>query len=174
VNNSVIGNVENVYMNTKKVTKNIVQPTDIHITQEQVYKIDELLKQIVEIHINAGKISTKDEIRKAHRDWGAKLKRNFKITNRNLIPKEQYDDVIKWLQQQNAINRPKLRRTNNDEWRKKQYTAINARINQLGLPREKIYEIANSRLELKTPITSLKELGEQNLEKLYRIIFALK
>ena len=51
MNNSVIGNVENVYMNTKKVTKNIVQPTDIHITQEQVYKIDELLKQIVEILI---------------------------------------------------------------------------------------------------------------------------
>lgn len=174
VNNSVIGNVENVYLNQKKVNKPIIQATDIHITQEQVFNIKTLIEQIVEIHVNAGKISTQDEISKAYRDWGAKLKRKFKVANRNLILKEQYDDVIKWLRQQAAMNKPKLRRTNNPEWRKKQYSAIWAKARQLNLDKETVYEIAAERLSLKTPINSLKDLGEQNLDKLYKIVIAMK
>ena len=42
------------------------------------------------------------------------------------------------------------------------------------MEREKAYEIANERLNLKQPINSLKDLGEQNLEKLYQIIIRMK
>jgi hypothetical protein len=44
---------------------------------------------------------------------------------------------------------------------------------RLGLETREVYDLAFRRLALKEPITSLKELGEQKLRKLYDIIIRI-
>ena len=48
-----------------------------------------------------------------------------------------------------------------------------ARVN-LGMSREQVLEFAESYLELKKPINSLKELSNSRLDKLYKRIFSIK
>ncbi len=166
------GNI-NISPKINKITK--VHPNaEDHISQEQNKNISQTVNDIITILEDAGKINNKDEKSKAFREWNGKFNRKFKITNRLLFPKEKYEEAIMWLRKQHAIQTSKLRRTNNAEWRNKRYKGIYSKLRELGFPKEKAYEIANSSFQLKEPTTSLKDLGEQNLDKLYTKIMSLK
>jgi hypothetical protein len=65
-----------------------------------------------------------------------------------------------------ARSLPKLRRSDNEEWRKRIYRAIWPLARELGFQDAQLYDFAFTELGLKKSITSLKELGEQNLERL--------
>lgn len=59
--------------------------------------------------------------------WYGKLRDRYDVNSYTLIPAEQGDQAIKWMQRQVAILRPKLRRPDNKTWRSQHYKAIWAR-----------------------------------------------
>ncbi len=151
----------------KVVQKNVTQPGPQHITEEQAYEVKLLIDELSQMDVDAGRPDT-------HRNWFSWLYRKFKVTSYKTIPSEKFETVISWLRQQKAINRKKLRRPANALWRDQLYGAIYGRWRQLGFQKDAIYDFAFQRLELDKPIGSLKELGEQNLDKLYRMVIRMR
>jgi hypothetical protein len=151
----------------KIVQKNVTQPGPQHITEEQAYEIKRLIDELSQIDVDSGRADS-------HRHWYSWMYRKFKVTSYKTVPSEKFESVMSWLRQQRAINRPKLRRPANDKWRDQLYGSIYGRWRQLGYEKTTIYNFAFERLELDAPISSLKELGEQNLKKLYDIVFRMK
>ncbi len=164
----------NIKTNKIKQENKISPNPEFHISGKQAQLIKKHVDQIVELNEKAGKFKTKEDKSFFYGKTWASFRSKFSVTSYQLLPKEKFNEAIHWLNQQEAIQKPKLRRTNNDVWRKKNYSAIFSRLKQLGLEKEKAYEIANKKLNLKKPIDSLKDLGEQNLEHLYQIIMRMK
>jgi len=133
----------------------------------QAYEVKRLIDELAQIDVDSGREDS-------HKYWYSWLYRKFKVTSYKTIPLAKFEAVISWLRQQNAINRKKLRRPVNPLWRNKTYGAIYGRWRQLGFQKEAIYAFAFERLNLNSPISSLTELGEQNLKKLYGIVFRMK
>lgn len=159
-----------IYLNTKpprpKVT--VIASGD-NISPSQKRTIQELIQEIVDTEITAGKYASRSQ---GYPVWYSKLKKKFKVNQYALLHKDQYDSVIKWLSQQRAMLRPGLRRKNNDAWRSSLYRGIWARSKELGLEKSRVYEVASDIAGDR--ISSLKELGERNLKKLYDRIFSFR
>lgn len=162
-----------VYTNTQKVIHNVVQPTSEHITQQQVFILRNLVNDLVDIYEKSGKLHTREDKQEEYRKWNGKLKRKFKVTSYHLISRGKFEEAKAWLHQQVAKERPKLRRTNKPEWRKKYYGAIYARTQQHGIGKAQLFELAQKRLKLKESVDSLKGLNDIQLTKLYKIIFSM-
>ena len=95
------------------------------------------------------------------------------ITSYKLLPKNQFDEAIKWFDKQKAYRyRPKLRKVNNEEYRKQLYKSIHAKANQLGWDNETLYEFINVFLQPKVYITSLKDMSDTRLKKVYNKLFS--
>jgi hypothetical protein len=108
------------------------------------------------------------------RGWQNYLKNTFHLTSYKKLRAERFDEAIQFLNQQRGRSLPKLRRTNNDEWRNRIYRAIWPLAHELGMSHGQVYDFAFTELGLKKPITSLKELGQQNLEALRNKLRYLK
>lgn len=163
--NIIVGG--DVYLNRKQVKRNVVTPGPDHVPGAVALRIKELIAELADIDTQAGKASTFGQ-------WYNRLYRHFNVTSYQLIPAEQGEEAIEWLQQQKAIHRPKLRRTNNEAWRRSHYTAIYARAGELGFSKQQLYELAQERLGLKVDVRSLKDIGERNLQKLHNILFSME
>ncbi|MCG3147733.1 MAG: hypothetical protein PCFJNLEI_01174 [Verrucomicrobiae bacterium] len=163
------GNVvagRDVNINRRVVQKNVVQPGPEHVTESQKVKIKELVNELSEIGVRAGRAPSFGK-------WWGKFYKQFKVTSYHLLPAADYDAAISWLYEQRARETPKLRRTDNQAWRNHRYRGIWARVRELGISDAQLYALAAERLELKKTITSLTELGEQNLDRLYRVVMKL-
>jgi hypothetical protein len=172
INQKIEGNnniqVGGDFIKTEKITRKIevYHDPDIHITPSQAKEIKDRIEKIAKSRFVYGK-SPSQEYKNAY----ISLYNKFKIPKYTLLYKNQYDDAIKWLDKQIAINRPKLKNVDSDQWRKDMYKTINARATQLGI---NIHEFATDALELKKPISSLKELSDTRLKKLYNKVFNKK
>jgi len=168
---SVVGNGNiaagrDVNISPRVIKRTEVTPGPQHITEEQAFRIQEAIKELARVDELTGRGPT-------YREWYSKLYKRFHVTSYKLIAAERWEEAMAWLQNQKALQRPQLRRTNNPEWRKSMYSAIWARAKKIGISKEEVHEVANSRLRLKNPISSLTELGERNLSKLRGIIFRM-
>jgi hypothetical protein len=164
------GNVQvngDVHVNSRRIERPSIQRGPQDITEEQAFKLYELVKKAVEIESIAG-----GDKRKLFASWWSKLKRRFKSTSYKQIPYERGEEAISYMQQAVAQLRPKLRRRDNEAWRKAHYTGIWSRARELGHPKSWVYELVEQRLGKK--VDSLTALGEQDLKKIYTIIIALK
>lgn len=160
-----------VEIKTDKVVKrNEVKPNlEDHISETQAKEIKEKIDEIVEINSQA----KKGEKKKFYPETWQSFYNRFHITSYKLLPKETFEEAFDWLQKQIAYkHRPKLRKANNEQWKKDIYGAIYAKSqNDLGMDKEDLYNFAFEKLQLKKPITSLKELSDTRLNKLYKLIF---
>lgn len=156
------------YIRTEKhTTRNVIKPTSENITDKQATDIKDMVDKLAEIDVLAGRPDS-------HGQWYARLYRKFPCRNSyHLIHGEDFPQVMAYLRMEAAKSRPKLRRTNNAEWRKKYTGAIWARTKSIGLSHDAVHQLATERLNLAKPIRSLNELGEQNLEKFYRMVLKL-
>lgn len=151
----------------KHVSRNVVQAGPEHITDAQAFEIKRMIDKLSELDVVAGHPDS-------HGGWYTRLYRRYKITSYKLLPAEEFDGAMAYLRQQVAISQPKLRRNDNQTWRANIYGVIWAKARELGLSPAEVHALANARLNLKRPIRSLKELGEQNLERLYRLMRNLR
>ncbi|MFZ1321323.1 MAG: RNA-binding domain-containing protein [Ignavibacteria bacterium] len=158
----------------KVVRKNkVVTNPDIHISQEQAKKIKETINSIVEIYEHLGKFKNSSDKGKCFAQTWKSFYNRFNLTSYFLLPKDKFEEALSWLQKDIAFNhRPKLRKANNLQWKKDIFGAIYAKAqNQLNLDKEGLYLFAFEKLKLKEPITSLKDLSDIRLQKLYKIVF---
>jgi hypothetical protein len=153
---------------TERVVKKTVVQTDPggkHISNTTARKILELVNEYIDIYTAA----EKDSQRAAKRIWSS-LKKEFDVTTYKEISSDDSDRAIQWLHAQIAMARPKIRRKAPERWKQSFYKPIYARANELGMSKEDLYAIAQTRLELKKPFGSLKDLTQKNLEKLHHIM----
>jgi len=141
----------------------IVRPQIAHepgdISEETAHTIQDLIRQLSDIAERAGKGPSYGE-------YHQRLKTRCKVASYRKLTVAQGEDVLNWLRQELGRKTPSLRRSNNAEWRKRIYAGIWAAARELGWDHEHVHAFANADLQLKKPILSLKELGEQKLELL--------
>ncbi len=155
------------YIQTQKhVIKNEIVPTSEHITDAQARDIHELIKKWAGLIVKANK-------GKGYGEAHQKFKNTFRITSYKLVPKNRYNEAIKYLKQQIGQLRPSLRRSNNNEWRKHNYASIYSKAGKLGMSKQEVYQYAFEKLDLDKPISSLKDLRERKLDKLYKLFLKL-
>jgi hypothetical protein len=148
-----------IHINQKKVVRPQITRDPGDITEETAHIIQDLIRQLGETDQQAGKTP-------AYGGWQQRLKNRYKVASYRKLTIEQGENAIKWLKQELGRKIPSLRRTNNDEWRKRVYAGIWGAAKQLGLDHDAVHAFANAELDLKKPIASLTDLGEQKLEQL--------
>lgn len=168
-NNIVAGGNVTIKKNEKIINKNIIKPGPEHISPAQANKLQTIVKELVEMEVASGYAD--GDQKKAAIKWWVILRNHYGVTSYREIPRHLGDDAIAWMKQQRAINRPKIRKTDNTAWRNQHYGAINAKARELELSKGEIYALAKDRMG--TQVTSLKQLSDQNLKKLYNIVMAL-
>ena len=159
--NIVVG--RDININKREITRVDYSPDDRHITPVQAKAIQDKIKKMAEIEMAAGATA-----QQAYGRWYGALKARFNVPSYKLIPAHLGPDAIDWLAEQNAMLRPKLRRTANPLWRNEHYKAIWAKSRSMGLSKADVYHIVHTRIGKN--VNSLKRLGERDLKKLYNII----
>lgn len=171
-NNIQIGVNNGQIIHTKKVrvTTEVLHAPGQHITDAQALQIRDKITEIVDMVASNGTSKTvvfPKEYKAFYKQFG--------ITSYKLLPVEQYDNALVWLQKRIVyLGKKTLRHGDTDEWRKKQYTAINTRSRQLGMDRTEMLIFAVTKLELKQALESIKDLSDTRLQKLYNFIMAKK
>lgn len=140
----------------------VIYDKDLHISSEQALNIREHIQKL------ASELSAQ---RNGFSLAYNAFYKHFKIPSYKTLPKERYDEAIEWIDKQIAINRNKLKKINPDQWRKDMYKSIHARANELGID---IHDYANEVLNPKRLISSLTELSDLRLGKLYQALFGIK
>jgi hypothetical protein len=173
INQTAIGNSNlqvagDVNLNTKQYLRPKITPGPEHISPSQGRQLRDLVKKAVEIELISGK-QTKEAL---FAKWYERLRNNFGSTTYSTIKSERGEEAINWMRQEVAKLRPKLRRTDKQAWFKEHYSAIWARAKELGLTKPQVYALASERV-VGEAITSLTQLGERNLKKLYNIIMSI-
>ena len=164
-NNFVFGGDINI--NKRVVQRTKIQPGPEHISSHQAAALQNLVKKAAEVEVVAGMSS-----QAAYQKWWSMVKRRFDVASYREIPRDRGEEAITWLRQRIAMNRPKLRRRDNKNWRNEHYSAIWARARQLGYSKGDVYGIVYDKLGKR--VSSLKQLGERNLKKLYNILMSQK
>jgi hypothetical protein len=149
------------------VRKTVIQidPGSKHISNTTARKIKELVDEYIDIHTEAGK----DPGRAAKRIWSS-LKNKFDVTSYKEIPVQDSDRAIEWLHKQLWMARPKIRRKNPKKWKGSLFKAIYTRAGELRISKDELYQLAQERLSLKKPISSLKDLTQRDLRRLHNIM----
>ncbi len=164
--NMVAGRDLSIY--TERVVRKAVVQTDPggkHISNATARKIKGLVKEYIDFHTAAGK----DTQRAAQRIWSS-LKNEFDVTSYKEILAQDSDRAVQWLHAQIAMARPKIRRKAPEKWKESLFKPIYARAGELGITKENLHLLAQERIPLKKPISSLKELTQRDLQRLHHIM----
>lgn len=166
-NNVVIGSVIHTPKYVSKVE--IAYDKEQHITPAQQLKLREKITELGKC-LDAGK-SNGSGYKQAYR----KLYRQFNIPKYELLPREQFDEAMNWLTRQIAsIGMRQLKSHNPDEWKKRRYTSIYAKSQELGINKEELYVIINNILGHQRTYQSLTELSSRSLNIVYEWLFRHK
>jgi hypothetical protein len=174
-NTIVTGNSNSVNINNHYYTPSKTSPSkipspkviqhnpDIHINQEQQYKIKDIVDETYEM--------MKGYKENIHKKMLGELKRKFKLTQYMLLPKNKYSEAISYLNSLKARYRRELMLL--DVVRFKEYTipAIHARWN-IYRKGEDLLDFAS--LKLRKNVTDLKKLSANDLDTLYTRVFSIK
>lgn len=157
-----------IHINTRKIIRPVITPPLGSLTSEEATHLKDAIANLVEIEAAGGVLN--GERSKLFAKWHKRLKDHFNVPSYFFIPSGRADEALAWLKQTAAINRPKLRRTDPAAWRNAHYKAIWAHSRQLGMSKADVYDLVLRRLEKR--VTSLKQLGEQSLRRLYEMVMA--
>lgn len=144
------------------VVKTQVIPGAMHISQETARILTDLVNQIV-----VAEAAVKKSPRNHAAVWGG-LKRKFKYSSLSLMPAIHGDEAISSLRQDlGRLLGSKSAPNRVPGWRNKRYTAIHARVKQLGIEHWK-----TQHLQERYGVSSLTDLNDDDLESVYRAVFA--
>jgi hypothetical protein len=150
----------------KQINRTEFTPDERHISSAQAVRIKGLVDELVDMDASAGK-----DKGKSYQKWWTMFNKTFKITTYRELPAEKFDAAVQFLQQAKARNLPKIRRKDNELWRKQHYkTIFGIGGKALGWSDEQIHAFAS--LKLKKTVTSMADVGEQDLARIARMIRA--
>lgn len=170
-NNIQIGVHNGDIIYTEKVVRKteLIHDSDIYISDAQAKEIRDRIQKIAE--------EMAGEKRYTSAPYGVVYKslyNRYKITKYTLLPKDKYEDAIKWLDKQIAIYRPKLKKVDPEQYRKDMYKSIHSKARELNFSHEELYSFINEYLNPKKEIMSLTELSDTRLKKIYTKLFSMK
>ncbi|MEI7732188.1 MAG: TIR domain-containing protein [Verrucomicrobiota bacterium] len=140
-------------------------PGPQHISPETARKLYELVKDIVErLTISGGNVQ-----KAFQRVWGD-FNAHFSLTTYKELPREKTDEGIAYLRQWRASKNSRLRNADPEKFRTAQLKGIWPRSKSLGFTDADLYAFASKKLKLPDSITSLNELGNQQLARLNRFL----
>ncbi len=142
----------------KHVQRNVITPDDRHLATDQRDTLRDVIAEVADRLANSGD----PNFAAVHR----MLQRRYGVASYLLIPRNRYDDALKFLKQQRAIHRSRLRHRNPAAYERDLFRAIYTGVGKLGWERSQILDFASAKLALKKPLTSLKELGPSQLKSL--------
>lgn len=160
--NTVIVAGRDVIQPLHHTTKQEVKPDERHVTSAQKKEIKELIDEL------AIRLAGKDGAPNYKAAWG-RLYDEFGVTSYHLLPVGDFEAAVRYLREQKAISRSRLRRRNPQAYRNDFYATIHASAKTLGWTEDQIYDFAEEKLE-KKPIRSLRKLGPNQLKKLSECI----
>ncbi len=143
----------------RHVRRVAITPDDRHLMHEQRRRLLEVIHELAE---RLARPSDRPNLAAVH----AMLQCRFDVPSYLLIPRERYAEALAFLEQQRAIHRLALRRRDPAAFRRDLFRAIFSRATELGWSKDRVHEFARERLHLKQPLTSLKQLGPQQLRTL--------
>ncbi|HTQ30297.1 MAG TPA: hypothetical protein VMI53_03730 [Opitutaceae bacterium] len=162
-NNRVQVAAHDIINTERHVRRSLITPDERHIDGAQKKKLQAVIADL------AGRLAGED----GRPRFGAvhsMVQRKFKVSAFALIPKEKYDDVRNFLNQQRAIHRCHLRHRNPAAYQQDYFRGIQARSNELGWDKPKLRQFAVEKLGLKRPLVSLRELGAIQLKSLLELV----
>ena len=168
--NTVIqgNNSGDININQKKVVRPKIITDERHISESDAAKIKSHIDDLVLAETASGVMSTAS----AYAKWYGALKRHYEVASYRMIPAGMADSACNYLKQQKGMKRSKLRRTNNEEWRKQLTKAIHSKRNGLGMSKGEMYAILEKRLELS--VISITQLSDKNLKKFHSMMMGRK
>ncbi|HVT94090.1 MAG TPA: ORF6C domain-containing protein [Bryobacteraceae bacterium] len=144
---------------SKHVHRSVITPDERHVTTEQRDRLREVI----------GEVATRLAVGGAGPNYAAvhrMLQRRFNVASYALIEREQYDEALKFLKQHRAIFRSRLRRRDPVAYDRDFYRAIFSLAGELAWDRSAVYRFAEQKLGVKRTLTSLKQLGPNQLQAL--------
>ena len=156
-----------IIMGNKTIGRSRVNftPGPQHITPETARKLYELVKEIVErLTVSGGNVQ-----KAFQRVWGD-FNSHFRLTTYKELQREKAEEGISYLRQWRASKNSKLRFADPEKFRIAQLKGIWPRSKSMGFTDADLYEFATKKLKLKSAITSLNDLGNQQLSRLNRFL----
>jgi hypothetical protein len=140
-------------------------PGPQHISPETARKLCALVREVVErLTVSGGNVQ-----RAFQRVWGD-FNSHFGLTTYKELPREKADEGVAYLRQWRASRNSRLRFADPEKFRTAQLRGIWPRSKSLGFRDLDLYAFASRKLELPRPITSLNDLGNQQLARLNRFL----
>lgn len=159
----VIAAGRDVVHTSKHISRPEFTPDERHITEATAAKVKAAIEDLAERTVGeSGKPN--------FGMWYNRLNKRFNVGTFRAVLVEDTDELLSWLSQQKAMNRGKLRRSNPEKYRTDLYSVIWGNAKGKGMSKEDVYEFARIKLKLKKPITSLKNLGPNQLKSLSEFI----
>ncbi len=164
----------------KVTVRNEIKPGPEHITPAQRTEINDRLKEVGEREaMVAVKKKFPDGLKTPEQEIEAKeitrrcfqyLRADFnrKVNDGQpyqLLPKENFETALSWIAQRKAMKRSTLRRTDNELWRRDHERIIWGAMRRKNWQKQDVYDFALEEGLVDGPITSLKEIKEQKLQK---------
>lgn len=152
----------------KKAAKFI--PDESNITQEQREELRAIHEQIVRRLIVKKTNQPDDVVNAEYGKWAgivwSQFHENFGTKQHGLqsLKKSQFEEAKSWLSQYRARNDKKFKRTNPQAYRTTLTKTIYSLLKPLGWTKEDLYSFAAEKLEYGKPISSLNDLGNNQLE----------
>jgi len=162
-NNRVQVAARDIINTERHVRRSVITPDERHIDGTQKKKLNAVVADL------ADRLAGEDGTPR----FGAvhsMLQNKFRVGAFALIPKEKFDDVLNFLNQQRAIHRSRLRHRNPAAYRQDFFRAIHAWRNELGWDKPRLHQFAIEKLGLKKPLVSLRELGSIQLKSLLELV----
>lgn len=164
INNSHIAGRDQ-YINTtiKRISQYKPGPADI--TADQSNRLKELVNEVVELE---------EKVKKKPKTYGAiwnALNRKMSATYYREIKRAQFEEAEMYLMQWVGRLKKGLKRTDEEEWRKKTQAAVFAAArNQMGWTKESLDAYILERYGKE----SIRDLSKKELQQLYNVIFSKK
>lgn len=144
-------------------------PDDTHITIEQKEILKKLQEEVVDRLTAKLSMLSEEEFRKRRGKWfgivWSQFNEHFE-TSGGLpsLRKDQFEAAKSWLLQYRASKDKNLKRVDPQKYRNTLTKAIYSTAGALGWSKNQVYEFAADKLDQATPITSLNDLGNSQLE----------
>lgn len=143
----------------KHYRRNVITPDERHLSREHREALRRIIREVAE---RLASDEGSPNFAAVHR----MLQRRFNVPSYALIASSDFAAALAFLKQQRAIHRSRLLRRNPRAYAGDLFRVVFSRARELGWDRESVYRYAAEKLGLHRRITTLKNLGPNQLRSL--------
>jgi hypothetical protein len=141
----------------------IIQPGPECISSEQKKIIRDWIVKLAD-----GSVGTSRAQSFSH--WWSFFQNTFKVPKYELLKSIDFNSAIDWCRNQAAMQVRSLKKTAPDVWRNSRMASIHSARERKGIEKQIYYSDIARRLKMKKSFTSLKDLTNRDLERVYNMV----